>query len=278
VGALWRPGDSGSIGIPQSKPKARIDTSKLSPLMRDDNRWAALLELGGLEETARQFQETAWAVAKDHGAVRDGSRSEGGRRLEKETLRAILVRRKAYKAVRKEPSAGNLAQYKEAKATSEKLIKAEGRARYINERASFGEALRNVDLKTAWDWVRRGWKGTVGKSTTIKDPSSGDLVSDPGKVAQIWANWFGQLAKDTTGHSRDKEWWRDKQIRWWDEAPGLNNDLTWTEVRTALKQMGNGKACGVDGIPAELLKLTMGEEDEGVNPGSLLGKTLPYGT
>jgi exonuclease III len=277
VTGLWRPGKEGKWGVPAPRASPRIDPKRTmthSQAIVNDNRWLPLLALeDDLDTVAEKFQETAWAVCTDHGATKTGT---GGRdrRPPRDIVKAARARQEAYKRARKDPSRENIQAYTEARAGCEQRLREERRAGYLAHRAEYGEALRNADPKTAWAWMKRKYEGARqgGGSTAIEDPRTGKLATDPEQIAQVWAEWFGGLARDASGHGRDPRFWLDKEVKWRDEIEELNRDLTWTEVRGMVARIASGKACGVDGIPGELLKLTKG--DAGESPASPMARAL----
>ena len=274
VVSAWRPQEG--LGLPKTNaaPCLRIDPRRVGTAGQaivNDNRWLPLADLGGLDEAAEAFGAAAWGASEAHGATVDLT-AKRVTRVPKPVLQAAKKRRKAFKVVREEPTEINLAGYEAARAECKALLRAERRAKVVAHRAIYGEALRNADPRTAWAWAKRKYAGELrgAASPEVLDPESGSLVREPGQVAQIWAKWFGNLASDTTGHSRDWDFWREKPVQRLEEATGLNDPLLWPEIQAILKRMVSGKACGADGVPAELLKLVQCEAD----PTSPMGRAL----
>lgn len=89
---------------------------------------------------------------------------------------------------------------------------------------------------------------------------TGSLESRENKKAEIWANHFQHLAKDTTGNSRNPEKWKELlPSNDYRLLEGCDDAMNWGDVRSALKAMRRNKASGQDGIPSEVLKVA---EDE----------------
>ena len=274
IASSWRPQDG--LGLPRVNPGPclRINPRRVGTAgqaIANDNRWLPLADLMDLDEAAESFEATAREVCEANGAMADLATKQVTR-APKAILQAAKKRRKAFKAVRKEPTEANLTDYDAKKAECKALLRAERRAKIVAHRAIYGEALRNADPRTAWAWAKRKYTGEQrgAAPSEVLDPETGNVVGEPSQVAQVWAKWFGNLASDTTGHSRDWDFWKEKPVQRLDEAAGLNAPLIWPEIQAILKRMVSGKACGVDGIPAELLKLVQCE----VEPRSPMGRAL----
>lgn len=95
----------------------------------------------------------------------------------------------------------------------------------------FHEAKTNSDPVEMFNWingaagVERG-HANAGKSG-IRD-EKGQMVTDPEKVASMWAKFFSEQAKDTNGMSKDYEYWSkylpDRVKRMADDMQHLNWD------------------------------------------------------
>ncbi|OMJ17877.1 hypothetical protein AYI69_g7263 [Smittium culicis] len=64
-----------------------------------------------------------------------------------------------------------------------------------------------------------------------------NLITENEKKLEIWNQHFSDLAKDTTGNSRDPS--------------------NWADITAALNDTPNNKAPGADGVPSEIWKLVM---------------------
>ena len=270
VTARWKRG-SHQEGLMAPSQTPRIAPKRVrtqANAIANDNRWLPLLELqeDQLDDAAQGFHQTAWEVCREKGATQDIG--EGRRkRWSKGIWKAAKKRVEAYKQAKKSLSPESIEVYSQARKECEKELKQWRKAQYVRERAEYGEAVRNADPKSAWDWIKRKYGGRRGGGMSpIVDHRSKSLVMEPDEVAQVWAHWFGQLARDTTGHSRDPEHWTDKEVTWREEIPQLNESLEWAEVRRMIARIAAGKACGKDGIPGELLKLVAREEAEPTSP------------
>ena len=89
-------------------------------------------------------------------------------------------------------------------------------------------------------------KGSQPPTYVIKDPRSGIILTEPREIDLGWKHHFETLLNNTDSDHEDR--------LEFNLAESLEPDITALEVKNALKKMKNGKAPGVDTIPAELLK------------------------
>ena len=114
----------------------------------------------------------------------------------------------------------------------------------------------------------------------ITNPATGELVTDAEEIGRLWAKHYGDLAKDVTGHSRNPDHWEEMamndQFETLSPLPGLNNLISWRELRTVLMSMKTGKAPGEDGVPLEILRCALNsvDEEDDDEPQSPMGKAL----
>ncbi|KAL2911610.1 hypothetical protein HK105_208911 [Polyrhizophydium stewartii] len=93
----------------------------------------------------------------------------------------------------------------------------------------------------------------------LTDPATNSTCFDPQPICQIFGEHYKRLAADPTGHSTDPEHWPrvpfSRPDHCWvpaNRAAGLDRDIEWPEVVTALMAMAPGKAPGDDGISTSL--------------------------
>ncbi|CAN0437199.1 unnamed protein product, partial [Laminaria digitata] len=104
----------------------------------------------------------------------------------------------------------------------------------------------------------------------MKHPVSGVMLTDEEEISTGWGVHYGRLAADITGNSRRREkWnrWRAKPQR--RHLVELDADISEDEVVGALTRMKRHKAPGEDGIPADCLKLALGEGSSDIRKGML---------
>lgn len=273
--------------------------------IRMNNRFLPLLEEGleyGEAERYDEFLQAAVAVALDIHAFKDvklqqqGNRKRRRRcyRLSSRARKAIKRRREtalvledAYTRLRKGRDLGDelkllkveyLTARKEATVEVRKS-KEESWLKFIERGVE--DLGVNGDYRQFWRWLRtvtdRGRQAAAGM-VPVKDPISGELLVEPGQIMHAWAQHYGKLARDETGHSQSLEHWYS--IAGVPGHPlsaleGMDDPILWSEVRTVLSSLKDGKAPGESGLPGELLKVAaddIGTEESG--PSSPFGKVV----
>ena len=121
-------------------------------------------------------------------------------------------------------------------------------------------------VATGADGARRGGRRSV-TGLVIRD-RRGRLTADPRRALRIWHRHFRRLYRDDTGRSRDAERWADGAAlaRRWPRLPGLNGAFSEEELRVALRGRPAGRAPGMDGVSAELLRQCFPCPEEGGLP------------
>ena len=109
------------------------------------------------------------------------------------------------------------------------------------------QGTRKLIYSTAKNYRKRSQPPTY----VIKDPRNGTILTEPREIELGWKYHFETLLNNTNND-------HEEQLEF-DMAGDVEPDITAMEVRNALKRMRNGKAPGMDTIPAELLK-NMGED------------------
>jgi hypothetical protein len=116
-----------------------------------------------------------------------------------------------------------------------------------------------LDSKKAWGWMKRFLKpksnAPIGLPTIVD--SEGHLRTDEEGKQRAWTEYYRKLFADPTGHSGDALWWQqfDSRIEENQEIIDLLEGDDWFEpIFEVLKDLENGKACGLDGIPPEWFK------------------------
>jgi exonuclease III len=115
-----------------------------------------------------------------------------------------------------------------------------------------------------WKWASpvAGWKmkSAFAGIQPIYNQQGNFLTNLP-EIAKQWADHFGALAADDTGHSQDHDYWKHLDpLPHKEHLHCLDADISTHDVWKALRRMQNHKAPGMDGIPTNFLKACLLEE------------------
>lgn len=148
-----------------------------------------------------------------------------------------------------------------------KLIQREQECAWIRHVEGMVDMVKANEWKGAWRWLKRlvGSTMTLVRIPPVYDPdlpagAPDRLITDPARVAEAWAKFFGKLVKDpdvpegATPEAERRRWRVRNPLAKLPRYAGINDDLDWWEVCEALKSMKSGRAPGPDGIPPEVLK------------------------
>ena len=222
----------------------------------------------GVDAMASAWDEAVRGAAEDAGVLRVGPKP-ASRPLKRSVARAVDDRRSAYAHACSTPtgSAENAEAwetYRSVRRQAQRRVRRSSRKDWHRSIFRAGRGMRE-DPKSYWRWAacHAGWqqRGQASGSQPVKDPVTGVLQTDSEGIAEAWAKHYANLARDVTGHSRDASHWR----RIWgmrrgrrQPLDGLDGDITGEELERALCRMRTGKAPGIDGVPADVLKLCQG--------------------
>ena len=225
---------------PQARTPIRMDAMKIKAKERciaTHNRFQALADLiekddnkVDKQDLAKKFVETSWTIAREEKVTSGGGppRSE----MRKKTAIQCCLDKKTRKAEKKWKVLNKKYKKKrrtEARKHRMKELKKEIIEGYRNARrrrrnywfSSFGQAYANSDWSGVFQWmfnqagVARGRSNDANRA--IKDPTSGELITDNRSKAQVTARYFASLAEDPDGRSKDPSKWRhwfDDWARW----------------------------------------------------------------
>ncbi|OMJ14102.1 hypothetical protein AYI70_g8097 [Smittium culicis] len=76
-----------------------------------------------------------------------------------------------------------------------------------------------------------------------------NLITENQNKLEVWNQHFSDLAKDTTGNSRDPSKWQVLLSDDSDYYPECDQSISWADITTALNDTRNNKAPGADGVP-----------------------------
>jgi exonuclease III len=267
------------IAAPPAPKKRKFDAAVIrdkADKISTHNYWDALDQLKcddpeGLEALADAFVETSYKVADTLGARKEVRvfKTKSKFLLSPETKRVIANRREAYaEVVRRPDSDEKLTRWKRLRAKARALVRSDKTKSWNKHVADVAEAHRGGDTKALWKWVRslRADGADLSGVKAVRDPASGQLVTDPEAILGTWAKHYARLAEDETGHSRDQNYWTDKLPAPLSELTDLNEPVLWREVNSTLKAIKSGKAAGLDGLTPEWFKTCIEEWGEDRDP------------
>jgi hypothetical protein len=162
-----------------------------------------------------------------------------------------------------------LQEYSNARRVSRRLVRAEQAAKWRKHIHCGVQLLRTHKSRAFWHWakntLRHGTDRPAGQAMAmpVRD-GQGRLQVDPQAILAVWAEHYGQLASDVTGHSRDVDYWRALLLaaRGPPAAalPGLSEPVTWAEVSQALWSLHTSTAPGGSGFTPEWYRLAAEDE------------------
>ena len=274
-------------GQPQ-QPPLRLNRKMVlanAPAIACHNRWDVLAtsEATAPEDCAEQFLETSSRVAEDTGvALMPDTQAKPAKRsklhsMSRKCRKVVEARRKAFARWDRAPleeKEALWADYSSLKKESKQLLRREQRERWAQFLAQGAERMVSGDWKGAWRWIKTlGQRDNASSSAPqpVKD-LEGNLQVDPEAIATAWADHYGALARDDTGHSRDPIHWQGMGKPREEEMQDLDRAISWTELTEAIQAIRAGKAAGKDGLPPEWFK-AMAEplSSAGDNPSSPMG-------
>ena len=248
----------------------------------NSNYWQPLVDLASTDITNMDADECQHFgdVAADtltriiHKVAADTEMSVGtkppkSRRLKKRIANAINARGRLHERAKR----STVGSEENRKAWEQHSAKAEQVRKMVRDdrRREWRRALKRVcgqlrhNPREFWQWTSRvaGWRkrNSMAGVQPVQHPDSGQLLTEATTIRDAWKTHYGRLAADITGNSQTGTKWTR-----WQAAPKrrpltyLDKTFTWGEVSGALKRLKRHKAPGSDGIPADMYKLAIGEE------------------
>jgi exonuclease III len=234
-----------------------------------------------IDDIAQSFVDTCYEVAADVGAFEDKSKSSKPPKetafISHEARRLIAKKRAKYAMLNPYMTDEELdlayKDYLRARKECHKVVRQERKEKWLSS-VEEGLSLAHAGkFKYFWRWIKSFWEQSSRTAVTpIQDPESGELLVTPEEIAQKWAEHYGGLAADVTGHSRDREYWARKMegVEQLSTLRCCDHDITWSEVNSILINKDANKAPGLDGITTSFLKLAVTKSDAD-------GPTTPFG-
>ena len=271
-------------GIMRVKQREILHRQKIAIKARSiahANMWAPLLELDDSDpsELVHGFSQVSRTIAMEQGVLVKSVEKEKRLNLSHDAKRAIDRRRKLHRELKRSPTETTRVAYEVARGEARTVVREERKRLFAAWISKACRSWRKHDMRSFWQWIRNtaGYKLRREAALGIVDPVSNEVVTDPVRTAAIWASYFGGLARDLTGHSKDPEYWSTTELVDRPEALDENSrPLQWNECAEVIKAMAQGKASGLDGLPAEWFKVCLagGQEVADLTPVSPMAKVL----
>lgn len=265
----------------------KLDSKKMDKSFQDiqrHNKWSALLSyidendngnIEAVDSIAKKFQDISWQVAKECQVVSSNGRPKQSLNIRSCTKRAIDKKRRLKKELLHtspiDPTYPALDQsLHEAAKLANKLVKEDQKEHWSKYIEKSYIHWKNKDPRGVWTWIKDTIAPRDKDSAHCSHPIliNGHLETDPTIITKEWSLYLSNLAQDTTGNSRNFEYWKTR------EAANNNNNmtvndqssditmindpvnapLTWPECHRTIKKMAQGKAAGLDGITVEWCK------------------------
>lgn len=210
-----------------------------------------------------------------HTAVSEAARESIGEKIissrhsrsfiDEEVREQIRERRKLFSEAAQNSTSAAWKSYTEKRKEVARAIFAKKRSQWSRFNADILNA-RSENPKYYWSLLKRLDKDKKKSHAVIElDRPDGEPCASNAEVLEEFTQHFATVGLNTPGAVFDREWQRNveesvaRTVSENDESASdkdhtLVDTITADEVRAAAKDLANGKACGRDGIPSELLK------------------------
>ncbi|KAL2913094.1 hypothetical protein HK105_207439 [Polyrhizophydium stewartii] len=275
------------LGIARYGPRLIVDHRACAAAARSivtSNRWVPLADLiddessngpmphDRFDQLCREFVDAANGTLDDLGIRKPARKAKFKPFRRAATKTAIKNRREALKRYQDlrfspdaTPDAIHLAHADFARLRDvARKLQREDDARCWRGFANRLGRLRSQDPRRFWASAKATLnlsRQSTANPAPLTDPATNSTCFDPQRICQIFGEHYKRLAADPTGHSTDPEHWPrvpfSRPDHCWvppNRAAGLDRDIEWPEVVTALMAMAPGKAPGDDGIPTSLYR------------------------
>ena len=238
-----------------------------------------------LKAAYNSFIGTVLEVAKTNKLMKRVWKQRKGPRylLPQNCRRAILRRKAAHKAWATaktkglDTASGLWERYIKLRRSARKAIvtaQSSARAKAVNKTV---HQLRSGAKTAKVFW--KSLKGLIGKNVDDSGKLLGPVLDSEGTInfgkdaTTVWEEYTKRLLDDSTGHSKDREFWNSPErfgsyVASPELSADINRDIDWAELNSVLRTLPRHKAPGPDTIPYELLRLAYVSPDNN-NDGDL---------
>lgn len=237
------------------------------------NKWSILSNEEGesdgedLETMVERFSKTMDEVTRSLGIkVTTGDQK---RYLPRKLKEALKKYKRLGKELAKATDKGKNTQmlntrYKRAQAKFKKMIKANEREERERKYRKMSDSFEANDHKDVWSQI----KSLTGQATEgdaphpVKD-KEGMLQTSLQDILKVQKEHYQSVMQyDPDNLAMDEAYWATKEIptERREDLEGLNDDLKWREVITAIRRMRRNTAPGKDGVHVNILKQLVREE------------------
>ena len=207
-------------------------------------------ELGAVEDEWGLFKDSVMGCASDVCGKRvvGGGIRKGSEWWNERVKMKVEEKKRAYEEWLQCGNSESYERYKEKKAEVKRVVKEAKRAADFRWGQGFGRDFEQ-DRKKFWKEVKRVRKGGSRNEETVKD-DNGRLVRG-NEARKRWARYFESLLNVEDDRVADVALEGDELQVFGDENESV---ITKEEVERALGETKVGKAAGMDGVRAEMLK------------------------
>ncbi|OLY78617.1 RNA-directed DNA polymerase from mobile element jockey [Smittium mucronatum] len=254
----------------------KINSSKIKDekiKFSSDNRFAILEDADlSTNDVVNSTIDKIWYICKESQYISGNSEKYPGI-FSVKTKNLISKRRKDFVDYKN----GNfsLQEYISSKERALKSRRADYKNKKLKEVQTACKMQTDNSPRQLWKWLKFQSKRY---NTSLTDGPVYDkekkLVTDSSLKSEVWASHFEELAKDTSGNSRN-------HIKWVNMMPNIKGyyqecdlEIEWEDIKKALNNTPSNKAPGVDGIPSEVWKTVQDEEIPTSNLAKLLYKVV----
>jgi exonuclease III len=269
---LRKPVDASEATTEVEKVRVNVDVCRRQgEALVMHNRWSALANETGepedLETLVEEFSSTLNSVTEKLGIKETvGNRRRRLPRKLKEALRKYKeLGKRLAKATKKGEDTQMLSErYLKAQTRFKKMMKVHERAEYQKRYDRISNLFEANDHKGVWTQI----KSLTGQAVTSDVPNpvkdrEGELQTSLHDILEVQKDHYQNVMQfDPDNLAMNEEYWAAKEISFerGEDLAGLNDELRWGEVITAIRGMRRNTAPGKDGVHVNVLKQLVREE------------------